>query len=134
VLINHDILGLVQFSDKLMRRIDDESRAKTLWENEQKKTTVRSSKLANARSPNFLTGFKAPKTPFPTVDNLRNGWKKGSNSEVLHKDLWYSVIIEHNILRFQILGSSVKETKEPLAPMQSESLAPSWGTTPNKNT
>jgi hypothetical protein len=103
-----------------------------LWENEQKKTTVRSNKLANARSPNFLTGFKAPKTPFPTVDNLRNGWKKGANSEVLHKDLWYSVIIEYNILRFQILGSSVKETKEPLAPMQSESLAPSWGTTPKK--
>lgn len=25
--------------------------------------------------------------------------------QVLHKDLWYSIITEHNILRFQILGS-----------------------------
>ena len=57
----------------------------------------------------------------------KKAWKKhGSDSEVLHKDLWYSVIIEHNILRFQILGSWVvrKETTGP------ESLSQSWGTTP----
>ena len=56
------------------------------------------------------------------------------SADVRNEGLWCSIVIEHNILRFQILGSSVKETKEPLAPMQSESLAPSWGTTPNKNT